>query len=259
MHRLDVLDERSSREGGRRTPRRREGIGDSEEEEEEAQLGGVKCRELRMVQGQPRDTDVRRNSLDELTKRMKVEVPDFMGRLDPDAFYDWITALEDYFDWFAVPGDRKNHAWKRTNISHTRVEHGGKALNVIIDNGNSMNIIAKEVVKRLGLPQETHPMPYRTTTEVDGEVPAAVHTLLQDYSKLYARRARPFRILKKLGLNAYVEDLIEFQGDVVPLSSLPETPSRVPSLPRQPDTVADILDHQFVSTQRSGYCKFLIR
>ncbi|KAL5858329.1 hypothetical protein ACOSQ3_005787 [Xanthoceras sorbifolium] len=107
MHRLDVLDERSSREGGRRTPRRREGIGDNEEEEEEAQLGGVKCRELRMVQGQPRDTDVRRNSLDELTKRMKVEVPDFMGRLDPDAFYDWITALEDYFDWFAVPGDRK--------------------------------------------------------------------------------------------------------------------------------------------------------
>lgn len=113
MRRLDVLDERSSREGGRvsrgrqRMSQRREGIGDSEEEEEEVQLGGVRHREFRMVQGQPRDADARRNSLDELTKRMKVEAPYFMGRLDPDAFHDWITALEDYFDWFAVPGDRK--------------------------------------------------------------------------------------------------------------------------------------------------------
>ncbi|KAL5744615.1 hypothetical protein ACOSQ2_027731 [Xanthoceras sorbifolium] len=38
---------------------------------------------------------------------MKVEVPDFVGRLDLDAFYNWITALEDYFDWFTVPDDRK--------------------------------------------------------------------------------------------------------------------------------------------------------
>ncbi|KAI9160345.1 hypothetical protein LWI28_007308 [Acer negundo] len=26
---------------------------------------------------------------------------------NPDAFFDWITALEDYFDWFSVPDDRK--------------------------------------------------------------------------------------------------------------------------------------------------------
>ncbi|KAL5811215.1 hypothetical protein ACOSQ4_027783 [Xanthoceras sorbifolium] len=33
---------------------------------------------------------------------MKVEVPDFVGRLDLDAFYNWITALEDYFDYQSV-------------------------------------------------------------------------------------------------------------------------------------------------------------
>ncbi|KAK0591475.1 hypothetical protein LWI29_002616 [Acer saccharum] len=38
---------------------------------------------------------------------MKVDVSDFVGKLNPDAFFDWITALEDYFDWFSVPEDRK--------------------------------------------------------------------------------------------------------------------------------------------------------
>jgi hypothetical protein len=36
--------------------------------------------------------------IDELTKRMKIDVPDFHGKLDPHAFEDWLTAIEDYFD-----------------------------------------------------------------------------------------------------------------------------------------------------------------
>jgi len=36
--------------------------------------------------------------LDELTKRMKVDMSDFYGKLEPDAFEDWLTAIEDYFD-----------------------------------------------------------------------------------------------------------------------------------------------------------------
>ena len=42
--------------------------------------------------------------------------------------------------------------WKRTNIFHTWVVHGNKALNVIIDNGSGMNVISKEATERLGLP-----------------------------------------------------------------------------------------------------------
>jgi len=54
-----------------------------------------------------------------------------------------------------------DHDWRRTNIFHTRVAYGDKALNVIIDNGSSMNVVAKEIVERLGLSQETHPTPYQ--------------------------------------------------------------------------------------------------
>jgi len=43
--------------------------------------------------------------IDELTKRMKVEVPDFYGKLEPHAFEDWLTSIEDYFDWFTVSED----------------------------------------------------------------------------------------------------------------------------------------------------------
>ncbi|KAL5803600.1 hypothetical protein ACOSQ4_031905 [Xanthoceras sorbifolium] len=242
--------------------------------------------------------------------------------------------------------------WKRTNIFHTRVEHGDKALIVIIDNSSSMNVVAKEVVEWLGLPQEAHPMPYRVSgindnnsvpvknncfvkfslgkkytnkvwcdvlpmtvyhlllgrpwmfdrrvnydglentysfkfqnqklvleplpiTEFDTpkkrdkqfEVGAQVMIRLHpecfpsgSYSKLHALWAGPFQILKKLGPNAYVvdlpptytispifnvEDLTEFQWEVVSSNPLPDTPIKIPSIPRQPNNVATILDHQF--------------
>ena len=45
--------------------------------------------------------------MDELTKRMKIDVLDFSGKLDPHAFEDWLTTIEDYFDWFVVSEERK--------------------------------------------------------------------------------------------------------------------------------------------------------
>ena len=36
--------------------------------------------------------------------------------------------------------------WKRTSIFHTRVEHRGKALNMIIDNGSSMNVVSRKML-----------------------------------------------------------------------------------------------------------------
>jgi hypothetical protein len=38
---------------------------------------------------------------------MKVDVPDFYGKLEPHAFEDWLIAIEDYFDWFVVSEERK--------------------------------------------------------------------------------------------------------------------------------------------------------
>jgi len=39
--------------------------------------------------------------------------------------------------------------------------HGGRALNIIIDNGSSMNVISETSLKRLGLKLEKHLAPYR--------------------------------------------------------------------------------------------------
>ncbi|KAL6316090.1 hypothetical protein AAG906_015606 [Vitis piasezkii] len=61
--------------------------------------------------------------LDELTKRMRVDVPDFVGKLEPNAFEDWLMAIEDYFDWFDVSNDRKvryhgGEVWKNNKVVH---------------------------------------------------------------------------------------------------------------------------------------------
>jgi hypothetical protein len=45
--------------------------------------------------------------LAEPTKRMKVDVPNFHGKLEPNAFEDWLTAIEDYLAWFTISEDRK--------------------------------------------------------------------------------------------------------------------------------------------------------
>jgi hypothetical protein len=44
---------------------------------------------------------------DDITKRVQVDVSDFHGKLDPYAFQDCLTALEDYFDGFGLSPDRK--------------------------------------------------------------------------------------------------------------------------------------------------------
>ncbi|KAL7117671.1 hypothetical protein ACP275_03G087200 [Erythranthe tilingii] len=107
--------------------------------------------------------------------------------------------------------------------------------------------------------------------------------------KLQARSVGPFKILKRVGSNAYVlelpsdmgisstfnvEDLIPYKGSVVypsspndsiqpslPFStsefSLP-TPHSPPKIVHK-DVVEDIVDEQVVSTRQGGYQKFLIK
>jgi len=121
-HRLDAMDERRAREGRRSPNRRRRGPPpeeslDESDREEEEDLEDEEHREFEArrprfqhYRGDPRNRGRRGTGyqpLDELTKRMKVDVPDFHGKLEPNAFEDWLTAIEDYFDWFTVSEDRK--------------------------------------------------------------------------------------------------------------------------------------------------------
>jgi hypothetical protein len=73
-----------------------------------------------------------------------------------------------------VEGDE----WLRTNIFHTRVEHCGKALNMIIDNGSGMNVISVEAVQKLKLPTEKHPKPYKVSWVDDTTIPVKQRCLV---------------------------------------------------------------------------------
>ncbi|KAK0586581.1 hypothetical protein LWI29_009134 [Acer saccharum] len=109
-HRLDVMDEHRAREEFRAPNRRgrhpfREEVLDESERHEEEDLEDEEDREDFPQGHGGRGADYQ--PLDEMTKQMKVDVPDFYGKLEPNAFEDWLTAMEDYFDWFAVSEDRK--------------------------------------------------------------------------------------------------------------------------------------------------------
>ncbi|KAL5825106.1 hypothetical protein ACOSQ3_021169 [Xanthoceras sorbifolium] len=140
---------------------------------------------------------VRQEPLDELTKRMKVKVSDFLGRLDSDAFQDWVIALEDYFDWFSVPEDRK--------VRFVKLKLKGPA-----------RVWWSSVEEQL---RRTHQAP------------------IIDWEEMKER----------------LESMNECeQGAAV-------SSPRIPSTPPSSDTMDAILDHQFVSTRRGGYYKFLVR
>ena len=99
------------------------------------------------------------------------------------------------------------------------------------------------------------------------------------FTKLHTRRVGPFRVTKKLGSNAYVidlpsdfgispifniEDITIFKGDAIDVAGSSQTKGMPTSIPKLPattapqDEVAAIIDHQFVSTRRGGYYKFLV-
>ncbi|XP_041011327.1 uncharacterized protein LOC121255090 [Juglans microcarpa x Juglans regia] len=55
---------------------------------------------------------------------MKIDVPNFFGKLEPNAFEDWLMAIKDYFNWFAVSEDRKVHYVRMKLKGHARAWWG---------------------------------------------------------------------------------------------------------------------------------------
>jgi len=138
IHQLDVMEERCAREEygpfnrrGRRAVHR-ERLGNSDVDAYKEEEGNkefedheprVRCHRRNMHRGHA-DHGTGYQPLDELTKRMKVDVPDFFGKLEPNAFEDWSTAIEDYFDWFAVSEDRKVRYVRMKLKGHARAWWG---------------------------------------------------------------------------------------------------------------------------------------
>jgi hypothetical protein len=51
--------------------------------------------------------DQKKSRMDDAAKRVRVDVPDYHGKFEPRVFQDWLTFLEDYFDWSGLSLDRQ--------------------------------------------------------------------------------------------------------------------------------------------------------
>ena len=58
-------------------------------------------------------------------------------------------------------GERKLDSCQRTNFFKTWCKSGGKIYKVIVDGGSIDNLVAEEMVQKLGLKRMRHPYPYR--------------------------------------------------------------------------------------------------
>lgn len=52
--------------------------------------------------GDPRD-----HRMDDAARRVRVDVSDYHGKLEPDVFQDWLMSVEDYFKWSGLSLDRQ--------------------------------------------------------------------------------------------------------------------------------------------------------
>ena len=59
----------------------------------------------------------------------------------------------------AAPNQEED--WKCTSIFPTTVRCGTEVWMLIIDGGSDMNVVSEAIVKRLKLPTEPHPRPYK--------------------------------------------------------------------------------------------------
>ena len=53
------------------------------------------------ISGRDQDRQVRQPQKD-ITKKFKVNTSEFDGRMDPNAFSDWLVVIEEYFDWYEM-------------------------------------------------------------------------------------------------------------------------------------------------------------
>nr|TKR98157.1 hypothetical protein D5086_0000205860 [Populus alba] len=94
-----------------------------------------------------------------------------------------VTDLPSYVIYRVLTGIKKkvqgDSDWRCTNIFHTRMEHGGRTLNVIIENKSGMNVISSDSVKRLGLKVEKQRTPYRHNKKVEANLVLTIQQFTQ--------------------------------------------------------------------------------
>lgn len=51
---------------------------------------------------------------------IKLDAPDFDGRLNPNAFLDWLVVMDDYFDWNGMPDSQHVRFAKMKLVSYEK-------------------------------------------------------------------------------------------------------------------------------------------
>lgn len=47
--------------------------------------------------------------VDDITKNVRIEAPTFGSRFDPKTFINWLTSIDQFFDWYIMSDDRCVH------------------------------------------------------------------------------------------------------------------------------------------------------
>jgi hypothetical protein len=140
--------------------------------------------------------------------------------------------------------------------------------------------IHEEVQKKIALSNESYKArvdAHRQVVEFQPKDLVLINLRPERFSKgslhkLHSRRAGPFKVLKRLGDNAYlidlpsnltfspifnIADLTPFHGPVD--GATPTPPVSLPPSIKPRDEITKILDDQIVSTRSEGYQKFLVK
>ncbi|GKV15311.1 hypothetical protein SLEP1_g26107 [Rubroshorea leprosula] len=99
---------------------------------------------------------------------IKMKIPPFQGKNDPDVYLEWEKKVE-----YVVDGEllvtrralnvqaKKDDEVQRDHIFHTRCHVKNKVCSVIIDGGSCTNVASTVLVEKLNLPMMKHPRPYK--------------------------------------------------------------------------------------------------
>jgi hypothetical protein len=144
-----------------------------------------------------------------------------------------------------------------------------------------MNVISETAVERLKLKSEKHPSPYRISWVNEKNLVSVKHRCLVQFSlgQEYVDEAwcdiipitvchmllgRPWLYDRKVSYNGYINTYsFQYNGKKLvllplPISDFETTIPKIPAATAPKDEIAAIIDHQFVSTRRRGYYKFLV-
>ena len=65
----------------------------------------VQCHLIEHGDDEPRSAP----HIDDITKKVRLEISDFSGDLHPKAFIDWLNSLADYFAWYNMNDEDSLH------------------------------------------------------------------------------------------------------------------------------------------------------